>query len=49
MLRDGSSEDAQDWSATLTVDGDYVIDVYFKSSDARRNAQATFILAISLK
>jgi hypothetical protein len=49
MLRDGSSEDAQDWSAPLSVDGDYFIDVYLKSSDARRNAQVTFILAISLK
>ena len=48
-LRDGSSEDAQDWTATVAADGDYVIDVYLKSSDARKNAQATFILAISLK
>ena len=48
MLRDGSDEDNQDWTATLAADGDYVIDVYFKSADARRNAESSFILAISL-
>jgi membrane-bound inhibitor of C-type lysozyme len=48
MLRDGSSEESRDWTTTLTTDGDYVIDVYFKSSDAKKNAQATFVLAISL-
>jgi len=47
-LRDGSEEDNQDWSAALSADGDYVIDVYFKSGDARKNAQATFVLVISL-
>jgi membrane-bound inhibitor of C-type lysozyme len=47
-LRDGSSEDSPDWTASVTADGEYVIDVYLKSSDAKRNTQATFILTISL-
>jgi membrane-bound inhibitor of C-type lysozyme len=47
-LRDGASEDAADWSATLTASGDYVIDVFLKSSDAKRNAEATFTLAVAL-
>jgi hypothetical protein len=49
MLRDGSSADPEDWTAQLTADGEYVIDVYFKSADARRNATATFILTLSLR
>jgi membrane-bound inhibitor of C-type lysozyme len=48
MLRDGSSEDEPDWVTTVTADGDYVIDVYFKSADARRNAEATFALTLTL-
>jgi hypothetical protein len=48
LLRDGSSEDAADWAAILSADGDYAIDVYLKSSDARRNVEATFTLAITL-
>ena len=47
-LRDGSSEDTPDWATTLAADGDYVIDVYFKSGDARKNAEATFVLTITL-
>jgi hypothetical protein len=48
MLRDGSSEDSGEWSATLAADGDYVIDVYLKSSDARKNVEATFTLAVTI-
>jgi len=48
MLRDGTSEDAQDWAGILAADGNYVIDVYLKSSDARKNVEATFTLAITL-
>lgn len=48
MLRDGSNADSEDWSATLTADGDYVIDVYLKSSDARKNVEATFSLSIKV-
>ena len=48
MLRDGSSADSQDWSATVAADGDYVIDVYLKSADARRNVEATFTLSIKM-
>jgi membrane-bound inhibitor of C-type lysozyme len=47
-LHDGSSDDAREWSGPVAADGDYVVDVYLKSSDARKNAQATFILTISL-
>jgi membrane-bound inhibitor of C-type lysozyme len=47
-LHDGSSEDNLDWSTVVAADGDYAIDVYFKSSDARRNAEATFILSIAM-
>jgi membrane-bound inhibitor of C-type lysozyme len=47
-LRDGSSEDSTDWSANLTATGDYVIDVFLKSADARRNAEVTFTLTVAL-
>jgi membrane-bound inhibitor of C-type lysozyme len=47
-LRDGSSEDSPDWSATLTTGGDYVIDVFLKSGDAKRNVEATFTLTVAL-
>lgn len=46
-LHDGSSDENPDWSIVPSVDRDYVIDVYFKSSDARKGAQATFILTIA--
>lgn len=48
LLRDGSSEDSPDWTANLTTGGDYVIDVYLKSSEARRNAEVTFTLTVAL-
>jgi hypothetical protein len=48
-LRDGSDGSFEDWSATVPTDGDCVIDVYFKGSDAKKNAEATFALTISLK
>jgi hypothetical protein len=47
-LHDGSSDDAHAWAAKVAADGDYVIDVYFKSSDARKNAQATFELTVTV-
>ena len=48
LLRDGSSEDSPDWSAQLDADGDYVIDVYLKSGDARKNVEATFTLTVTI-
>ncbi len=48
LLRDGSSADTLDWSATLVADGDYVIDVYLKNSDARKNVEATFTLGVTI-
>jgi hypothetical protein len=48
MLRDGSSADELDWSGTVAADGDYVIDVYLKNSDARKNVEATFTLAVTI-
>jgi membrane-bound inhibitor of C-type lysozyme len=47
-LHDGSSDDAREWSGTAAADGDYVIDVYFKNADARKNAEATFALTITV-
>jgi hypothetical protein len=47
-LRDGSDGSFDDWSALVPEDGDCVIDVYFKSSDAKKNAEATFALTVSL-
>jgi membrane-bound inhibitor of C-type lysozyme len=47
VLHDGSSDEAHEWTAPVAADGDYVVDVYLKSSDARKNAQATFILSIT--
>jgi membrane-bound inhibitor of C-type lysozyme len=48
MLRDGSSEDTPEWTANLTAGGDYVIDVYLKNSDAKKNVEATFTLTVTL-
>src|SRR5689334_9216003 len=48
-LRDGSDGSFDDWSATVPADGDCAIDVYFKSSDAKKNADATFALTVTLK
>ena len=48
-LRDGSDGSFEDWSATVPADGDCTIDVYFKSSDAKKNAEATFALTVTLK
>jgi len=48
-LRDGSDGSFEDWSIALPADGDCAIDVYFKSSDAKKNADATFALTITLK
>lgn len=47
-LHDGSRDDAHDWAATAVADGDYVIDIYLKNSDARHNVQATFALTITV-
>ena len=47
-LHDGSSDDTHAWATKVDADGDFVIDVYFKSSDARKNAQATFDLTITV-
>lgn len=47
-LRDGSDGGFEDWTITVPADGDCAIDVYFKSSDAKKNADATFTLTISL-
>lgn len=48
ILHDGSRDEAHDWATMVAADSDYVIDVYFKSSDARRNAQATFVLTMTV-
>jgi hypothetical protein len=47
-LRNGSSEKAPQWTANLAADGEYIIDVYLKSGDAKKNAQATFTLTVTL-
>jgi hypothetical protein len=47
-LRNGSSEKSPQWTATLPADGDYIIDVYLKSGDAKKNVQATFTLNLAL-
>jgi hypothetical protein len=47
-LRDGSDGGFEDWTITVPANGDCVIDVYFKSSDAKKNADATFALTVSL-
>jgi hypothetical protein len=49
QLRKSSDGDFNDWSATVPADGDCVIDVFFKSSDAKKNAEANFALTVSLK
>ena len=48
-LRDGSDGSFDDWSATVPAEGDCAIDVYFKSSDAKKNAEASFALTVTLK
>jgi len=48
-LRDGSDGGFDDWTITVPANGDCALDVYFKSSDAKKNAEATFALTISLK
>ena len=48
-LRDGSDGSFDDWSATIPAEGDCAIDVYFKSSDAKKNAEASFALTVTLK
>ena len=48
-LRDGSDGSFEDWSASLPADGDCSIDIYFKSSDAKKNAEATFALTVTLR
>jgi len=48
-LRDGSDGGFEDWTTTIPANGDCAIDVYFKSSDAKKNAEATFTLTISLR
>ncbi len=48
MLHDGSSHDVRDWSTTVAADGEYAIDVYFKSSDAKKNPEASFTLNVAL-
>ena len=45
---DGSDGGFEDWTITVPANGDCVIDVYFKSSDAKKNADATFALTVSL-
>jgi len=47
-LRDGSDGGFEDWTITVPANGDCAIDVYFKSSDAKKNADATFALTVSL-
>lgn len=47
MMHDGSSDENPDWSTVAATDKDYVIDVYLKSSDAKKNVEASFILTIA--
>jgi len=48
-LRDGTDGSFDDWTAPVPGDGDCAIDVYFKSSDAKKNAEANFALTVTLK
>jgi len=48
-LRDGSDGGFEDWTTTVPANGDCIFDVYFKSSDAKKNADATFTLTVSLR
>jgi len=48
LLRNSSVEGNDKWSKTLSTDGDYVIDVYLMSAEARYGTKATFKLIASI-
>jgi membrane-bound inhibitor of C-type lysozyme len=47
-LHDGAANDVPDWTANVATDGDYAIDIFLKSSDAKKNVEATFTITVVL-